>query len=515
MLRRLGEDREWDFVVIGGGASGLGVAVEAASRGYRTALVEQSDFAKGTSSRSTKLIHGGVRYLQQGNVTLVLEALRERGLLRQNAPHLVHDIPFVVPNYDWWEAPFYGIGLRLYDVLAGRHGFGASRHLSRDETLEQLPTLETEGLRGGVLYYDGQFDDARLAICLARTAVDLGATVANYVRVDGIGRRDGLARTVSAVDEESGERLELAARVIVNATGPFTDEVRALDDPAVRPMMRPSQGVHLVLARRFLPGRSAIMVPHTDDGRVLFAIPWHDRVVVGTTDTPIERSTLEPRPLEEEVDFLLHHAARYLSEDPAPEDVLSVFVGIRPLVGDPADHESAALSRDHTVHISDSCLVTLTGGKWTTYRRMAEDAVDHAAVLAGLDDRACVSRDLNLHGFHPDAAGFGDLAPYGADAVELQDLVATADDFAQPLVPGLPYVTGEAVWAVREEMARTVEDVLSRRTRALLLDAAASVDAAPLVASILARELDRDEAWRDAQVAAYRELARGYLLAPG
>ena len=512
MIRRLRRAQEWDFIVIGGGATGLGVAVEAASRGYRTLLVEQSDFAKGTSSRSTKLIHGGVRYLQQGNVSLVLEALRERGLLRQNAPHLVHDIPFVVPNYDWWEAPFYGIGLRLYDVLAGRHGFGPSRHLSREETLGLLPTIETEGLRGGTLYYDGQFDDARLAICLAQTAADLGATLVNYAPVTAILRQEDLARGVRVTDLESEEAVDVWGKVVVNATGIFSDEVRRLDDSAATPMMRPSQGVHIVLDRRFLPGQSAIMVPHTDDGRILFAIPWHDRVVVGTTDTPVDGPQLEPRPQAEELEFLLSHAARYLTEDPRPEDVLSAFAGIRPLVGDPEDQNSAALSRDHTLHISESCLVTITGGKWTTYRKMAEDTVDQAAILGRLPERGSVTHELNLHGFHPDAERYGSLAPYGADAVEIRDLAEESPDLARPLHPNLPYICAEVVWAARHEMARTVEDVLARRTRALLLDARASMEVAPRVAELVGEELGRDQAWIRDEVDSYRSLARGYLL---
>ena len=511
MLRHLGADQEWDFIVIGGGATGLGVVVDAASRGYRALLLEQGDFAKGTSSRSTKLIHGGVRYLQQGNVSLVLEALQERGLLRQNAPHLVHDIPFVVPNYDWWEAPFYGIGLRLYDVLAGRHGFGASRHLSREETLAHLPTLETDGLRGGTLYYDGQFDDARLAISLAATAADLGATLVNYLAVRSLTKSDGMVRGVIAVDGESGEERELRGKVVINATGPWSDSVRCMDDPQASPMMRPSQGVHVVLERRFLPGDSAIMVPHTDDGRVLFAIPWHDRVIVGTTDTPIEEATLEPRPLPEEVDFLLTHAARYLDEDPVRADVLSAFAGIRPLVGDPDNQDSAAISRDHTLQISSSCLVTIAGGKWTTYRKMAEDTVNQAAVLAQLPERSCVTGELNLHGYHRDAASFGDLAAYGADAVPLRDFLATQPSYGERLHPSLRPFVGEVVWAVREEMARNVEDFLARRTRSLLLDARSSIEAAPRVAELMAAELGRDASWRDEQVEQYRTLAAGYL----
>ena len=392
----------WDVLVIGGGATGLGVAVESASRGYTTLLLEQSDFAKGTSSRSTKLVHGGVRYLQQGDVSLVLEALHERGLLIQNAPHLVHHLPFVVPVYDWWEGPFYGIGLRLYDALAGKLGLGPSKNLSREETLERIPTVEPDGLRGGVIYYDGQFDDSRLAITLARTLADLGGTPLNYARVTGLLRVDGTGggigtesssgsvsgaiEGVTAIDEESGREMEIRARVVVNATGVFTDEVRRMDEPAAGPMVTASQGVHIVLDRTFLPGDSAIMVPHTSDGRVLFAVPWHGRVVVGTTDTPVPEASLEPRALEEEVEFLLTHAIRYLTRDPVASDVLSVFAGLRPLVGSP-DSETKAISRDHTLMVSPSGLVTITGGKWTTYRRMGEDTVTQAAVVAGLPER--------------------------------------------------------------------------------------------------------------------------------
>jgi glycerol-3-phosphate dehydrogenase len=503
--------RVWDMLIIGGGATGLGCAIESASRGYHTLLLDGSDFAKGTSSRSTKLVHGGVRYLQQGNVSLVLEALRERGRLRQNAPHLVHDLPFVVPSYDWWEAPFYGIGLRLYDVLAGKLGFGRSRNLTREETLERLPTIETEGLRGGVIYHDGQFDDARLAINMAQTAADLGGTLLNYVRVTGLTKSDGVVTGARGRDLLADEDLELRAKVVVNATGPFTDAIRRLDDPNAPSMIQPSQGVHLVLDKSFLPGASAIMVPHTDDGRVLFAIPWYDRVVVGTTDTPIEKARLEPRPLEEEIEFLLSHTARYLTKNPGREDILSAFAGIRPLVASEGEGDTAAISRDHTLHISGSGLVTIAGGKWTTYRKMAEDTVDQAALVAGLDEKPSVTADLRIHGYHQDAASFGDLERYGADAPHLRDLFRKDPDLAKPLDPRLPIRRGEVVWAVREEMALTVEDVLARRTRALVWDARAAKKMAPRVARLMAKELGRDEAWRVKQVDAFEALADQYL----
>jgi glycerol-3-phosphate dehydrogenase len=514
-LSRLGEPEPWDVLVIGGGATGLGAAVEAASRGYRTLLLEGADFAKGTSSRSTKLVHGGVRYLQQGNVALVLEALRERGRLLQNAPHLVRNLSFVVPVYDWWEGPFYGAGLKLYDMLAGRLGLGPSRRLDRGETLEHIPTLEPQGLRGGVMYHDGQFDDARLAVTLARTLTDLGGTAVNYMPVVGLIKDGGLVRGALARDGESGVEHEVRAKVVVNATGVFADGLRRLDDPASAPLVVPSQGVHLVLDRSFQPGDSAILVPHTDDGRVLFAVPWHGRVVVGTTDTPVAEPDLEPRPLAAEIEFLLTHAARYLTRHPGPGDVLSCFAGLRPLVRAHTLHggkDTAALSRDHTLVISPSGLVTITGGKWTTYRRMGEDTIDQAALLAGLPEKPPVTATLPLHGW----AERGDPLPegnaYGADAPAVAGLAGERPGWGGLLHPRLPYRVCDAVWAVRQEMARTVEDVLARRTRALLLDARASVEAAPAVARLLAAELGRDAAWEAAQAAAYGEMARGYWL---
>jgi glycerol-3-phosphate dehydrogenase len=514
MLRRIAARADnADMLVIGGGATGVGVAIDAASRGWSVVLFEQSDFGKGTSSRSTKLIHGGVRYLQQGNVPLVMEALKERGILRTNAPHLVRDLPFVVPNYQWWEAPFYGIGMRVYDALAGKYGFGPSRNLSKEETIRRIPTIETEGLRGGVIYYDGQFDDARLLISMAETAGEQGAALLNYAPVTGLVRdADGYVAGVEARDAETGEEYRVSARVVINCTGVFTDELRRLDEPSAAPLIRPSQGVHVVLDRSFLPGESAIMVPHTDDGRVLFAIPWHDRVLIGTTDTPVSEPSLEPMPLEEEIDFILSHAARYLTKDPARTDVLSVFAGLRPLVApDGGTGETSAISREHTITVSRSGLVTVAGGKWTTYRKMAEDAVDHASLLAGLEARECVTRELDIHGIHRHASQFGDLAHYGSDALAVEALVASRPDWAEPIHPRLRAKSGEVVWAVRNEMARTVDDFLARRTRALILDARAAIEAAPRVASLMAEELDRDAAWRDAQVETFRSLASGYL----
>ena len=383
MIDRIQDKKEiWDFIIIGGGATGVGTAIEASARGYRALLLEQHDFGKGTSSRSTKLVHGGVRYLKQGNVSLVLEALKERGILHRNAPHLVHNLPFIVPNYDWWEGPFYGIGLKLYDMLAGKEGFGQSSILSKEETIHHLPTIETKGLRGGVIYYDGQFDDARLVINMVQTAAEQGATLINYMPVTGLLKKGDCINGVLAMDSESGNEYQLTAKAVINATGVFTDKILRMDDSSAETLISPSQGVHIVLDNSFLPGDSAIMIPQTDDGRVLFAIPWHDRVIVGTTDTPVDEPVHEPVPKKSELDFLLTHAARYLIKDPSRQDVLSVFAGLRPLVAAGNATDTASLSRDHTIHISRSGLVTITGGKWTTYRRMAEDTIDHALIIA-------------------------------------------------------------------------------------------------------------------------------------
>lgn len=517
MLERL-ESRTtaWDMVIIGGGATGLGVAVDAAARGYEVALLERLDFAKGTSSRSTKLVHGGVRYLQQGNVSLVMEALRERGILRRNAPHLVHDLPFIVPNYEWWESPFYGIGLRVYDMLAGKYGFGRSRGLSKDDVVERIPTIETDGLRGGTIYYDGQFDDARLAINLAMTAAEQGAAIANYTPVTGL-LKDGAGETrgVRATDSETGREFEIQGKVVINATGPFSDGVRRMDQPAVKPVIAPSQGVHVVLDRAFLSGDAAIMVPHTSDGRVMFAIPWHDCVLVGTTDTPIDSIDAEPTPHKDEIDFILETAGRYLDPPPTRADIRSVYTGIRPLVragGGGDSKDTAALSREHSIIISPSGLVTIAGGKWTTYRRMARDTVDRAAELADLKERPCPTESLNIHGYHQHADRFGALRYYGADAPALQSLMDDTPGGAERVHPKLPLTKGEALWAAREEMARTVDDILARRSRCLLFDARAAIEAAPAVAKILGEEFKRDEAWERGQVEAFGEIAGHYVI---
>jgi glycerol-3-phosphate dehydrogenase len=515
MLKRVADrSTPWDIVVIGGGATGVGIAVDAANRGFDVLLLERMDFGSATSSRSTKLVHGGVRYLEQGNVSLVMEALKERGLLRQNAPHLVHDLGFVVPNYSWWEAPFYGIGMKVYDLLAGKYGFGKSRLLSLEETLQRLPTIQTDGLRGGVIYYDGQFDDTRLLIHLAETAADHGAALLNYASVVEITRgADGFADGVVAIDRESGNKMAIKAHVVVNAAGIFADDVRRLADPEVASMIAPSQGIHLVFAREFLAGETAIMVPHTSDGRVLFAIPWHEHTVVGTTDTAIEEPSYNPLPFEEEVKFILDTAAQYLSRPPKRSDVLSVYVGIRPLVkAGAATSKTSSLSRDHTIHVDNSGLLTIVGGKWTTYRHMAEDCVDHCITLGELKDVPSTTQNLKIHGYKEDVDALTSLGVYGSDGDAILALAAADPTLAEKLHPELPYVGAEVVWGVREEMARTVDDVLSRRTRALFLNARAAIAMAPAVASLMAKELGKGQDWIDSQLQQFRELAQKYLL---
>ncbi len=512
-LDRIRSGETFDILICGGGATGLGAAVDAAARGHSVCLIEQADFANGTSSRSTKLIHGGVRYLRQGQISLVTGALRERERLIHNAPHLVCSVPFVIPAYRWWQRAYYGTGLKVYEKLGGHDSFDPSKILSRRELIELLPTVERESLRGGVLYHDGQFDDARLAIVLAQTASDHGAAVVNRVRCVGVTKTErGRLAGLLARDEESGAELEIGARTVINATGPFTDGIRRRDDPRAPLLVRPSQGVHVVLPREFLPGDHAMLIPRTDDGRVIFAVPWHGRVVAGTTDTPVEEASLEPRALPEEFDFLLGHLGRYLSCDPRPADVLSVFAGLRPLVKGETGTSTASLSRDHLITVSDSGLITIAGGKWTTYRKMGEDVVDRAEELGGLTRRACPTADLPLHGSEEISCNLTtEIDAYGSDSRRIEALIAAEPELADYIDRRLDLQKAEVVWFARDEMARTVDDVLSRRCRALILDAAAAIDAAPAVAAILARELGWSEEREQAEIEAFNGIARGYL----
>ncbi|MCY7376412.1 MAG: glycerol-3-phosphate dehydrogenase/oxidase [Pyrinomonadaceae bacterium] len=504
----------WDFIIIGGGATGVGCAVDAASRGFDVLLLEQSDFGKGTSSRSTKLVHGGVRYLAQGNLALVREALKERGILKKNAPHLVRIQSFIVPCYSLWQKFFYGAGLKTYNLLSGKYGFGKSRILSKKETIESLPNIERENLHGGVLYFDGQFDDTRLLIDLVKTAAEQNATVLNYAKVIELTKNpDDKIDGVKFQDAETGEEITAKAKVVINATGAFCDKIRRMSDKTTKNIIALSQGIHLVFDKKFLPSENAVMIPKTSDGRVLFAIPWHSKTLIGTTDTPIENPELEPKPLEKEIEFILETAGKYLAKPPKRENILSIFVGIRPLVKSNHKRNTAALSRDQTIEIDESNLLTITGGKWTTYRRMAEDAVNQAIEKNDLPQKNCVTKDLKIHGFGEDAERFGDLAIYGADAEKIRELLKETPSLAEKLHAGLPYCAAEIVWAARFEMAQTVEDVLARRTRTLFLDARAAIEIAPRTAEIMARESGKDAVWIERQVKEFTELAKNYLLA--
>lgn len=515
MIKAISENPQklWDVVIVGGGATGLGTAVDATTRGYDTLLLEQADFAKGTSSRSTKLVHGGVRYLAQGDVSLVLEALHERGLLRKNAPHLVKNLAFIIPNYAWWSGPFYAIGMKVYDMMAGKLGLGPSELISKEETIEAIPNIRTEGLRGGVIYYDGQFDDSRLAINLAQTFSKNNGTIANYFKVTGLMKKEGLIAGVKAIDLESGLEHKIRARAVVNATGVFVDQIRKIDDPEFSRSIKPSQGVHLVLPKEFLKSESAIMIPKTDDDRVLFAVPWHHRVIVGTTDTPRDEPELEPQPLDEEIEFILNTAGRFLTRAPKRSDVLSVFAGLRPLaVSGDTEVETKEVSRNHQITVSLSGLVTVSGGKWTTYRKMGEDAVDKVTLVAGLEERPCITKNMPIHGYSQNIHAKGHLQVYGSDRAAILQMMEVNPDLKKCLHPNLEFQEAQVVWAVREEMARTVEDVLARRTRALFLDARASVEMAPRVAEIMAKELGKGQDWIDEQLTTFEKLAKGYIL---
>ena len=505
----------WDFIVIGGGATGLGIAVDAVSRGFTTVLLEQSDFAKSTSSRSTKLVHGGVRYLQKGDVALVRDALRERGCLRRNAPHLVKDQRFIIANYLWWERPFYTIGLTMYDWLAGKLGFGRSLPMSKIKVIKAIPRINQTGLRGGVAYHDGQFDDSRLAVNLMQTATEQGAIVVNYAKVTGLLKDDRKIAGVIVQDETSGENFDLKGKCVVNATGIFVDEIIQMDNKEQAPLVRPSQGIHLVVDRSFLGGDDAIMIPKTSDGRVLFGVPWHNRVILGTTDTPVKEFVLEPKPLEEEIDFVLKTSAAYLTKPPGREDVLCMFAGLRPLAApkrNADEKKTKEISRSHKLFISESGLITITGGKWTTYRQMAQETVDLGIRNCGLPKKKCVTKEMKIHGYQLVTDHSNWRYVYGSDGEKILDLQNEKPEYAEKLHPAFDFTVAEVVWAVREEMAVTVDDVLARRVRALFFDARASMEMAPKVAHVMAQELGKDETWVKRQIEEFTGLANGYIL---
>lgn len=497
LLGQLSSGKSYDFAIIGGGATGLGVALDAAARGFSVALVESHDFAKGTSSRATKLVHGGVRYLAQGNVSLVREALHERSNLLANAPHLAQPLPFVMPSYKFWEAPFYGVGLKMYDALAGKSGLGHTEFLSRQETLALLPNVRTDSpngsLKGGVKYWDGQFDDARLALALARTAVQHGAHLLNYCAATGLIHENGRVAGLHLQDQETGRAFELKASCIVNAAGVWVDKLRLLDGQALgreaRPMVAPSQGVHVVVDRAFLPGDHAMLIPKTADGRVLFAVPWLGKTILGTTDTPRDDLAREPLPFQDEIDFILHESACYLSRAPSAGDIRSIWVGLRPLVKPPGDDAGStqALSREHTVLVSKSGFVTVTGGKWTTYRAMAEDVIERCFEAQLLPRRTGggSTNALRLIGAQSSVHSLSKppgLHLYGAEAPFVDALPGASIALGGGLTEAM------VRFAARFEFARTVEDVLARRFRLLFLEAAQARALAPQVAALLQEE---------------------------
>lgn len=514
LIQQLATTPQWDVIIIGGGATGLGIAMDAASRKYKTLLVEQADFAKGTSSKATKLVHGGVRYMAQGNFGLVREALHERGLLLKNAPHLTKNETFIIPNYSWFNNLKYIIGLKLYDLMAGKLSLGASKYINRKKTIEALPTIRTEGLKGGVMYHDGQFDDSRLALNIAQTAIENGACVLNYMKVDKL-LKDNNKKVNGIVvkDMETGTIYEAIGKVVINATGVYVDNILQMDRPEAKHIVRPSQGVHVTLDRSFLPGEFALMIPETDDGRVLFAVPWHNKLIVGTTDTLREKPELEPHALDSEIAFILSTAGKYLTKKPQRSDVLAVFAGLRPLaVPEKEGAKTKEISRSHKIIVSDSGLITITGGKWTTFRRMAQDTLQKAIEIGALPNKECVTEVLHIHGYLVDENHQNPLRFYGADIVGIQALITANPSLNERLIAQYPYTKAMVVWAVKNEYARRVEDILSRRFRLLFLDAHAAIKAAPTVANLIALELGKDADWVKQELQDFAVLAKGYTL---
>ena len=514
LIERIKDTGEWDVIVIGGGASGLGVALDALSRGFKTILLEQVDFAKGTSSKATKLVHGGVRYLAQGDISLVREALHERGLLQQNAPHLVKNQSFVIPNYSWFDGPFYTIGMKIYDFLAGKLSLGKSMHINKEETQRRISTVRTKGLYGGVVYQDGQFDDSRLAVNIAQTCIQMGGVALNYIRVTNLTKSSsGKVNGVIAQDTDTGEVFTIQGKVVINATGIFVDDILKMDKPEAKQMVRPSQGVHLVFDKSFLPGDDAIMIPKTDDGRVLFLVPWHNRVIAGTTDTPIDEHSLEPVALEQEIEFILKTAGRYLTKQPTRQDALAVFAGLRPLAAPTGNsNKTKEISRSHKVIVSDSNLLTLTGGKWTTFRRMGQDTMDKAIKIGCLPKKESKSATQKIYSAIPTSDRSNHMYIYGSDQEAIHALAQENPIWNEKLVEHLEFKKAEVVWAVRNELAQTIEDILSRRVRILFLDARAAILAAPEVARILALELGKDENWQKNQIENLEKVAKNYIL---
>ncbi len=513
MIDKISCEKVYDFIIIGGGATGIGIALEASARGYSVVLLEKSDFTKSTSSKSTKLVHGGVRYLAQGDVALVREAVVERGLLVKNAPHLVREQSFIIPTHGLFDELQYTVGLTFYDLLAGKLSLGRSKRISKKETLKRIPNIKSSKISAGVVYFDGQFDDSRLAINSLQSATEMGAIALNYCAVEGIIKDDKeQASGVVFVDQEEGREYAIKGKQIVNATGVFADEVLKMDCVRAEKTMVPSQGIHLVLEKCFLPGDDAIMIPKTDDGRVLFLVPWYGKVVVGTTDTLVKNASLEPIALEEEIEFILETASRYLTTAPQRKDVLSVFAGLRPLAAPKGKgKKTKEISRSHKIFESDSGMLTMVGGKWTTYRKMGEDLVSKAEKNQGWKTTLSQTRHLKIHGYMEDVDRSDPLHFYGTDKEEVLK-IAKKEGMSELLSPVLGVMKAQVVWAVKNEMARTVEDVLARRVRCQLLDAKESIRMAPAVAKLMAKELGENETWVLDQVEEYKSVTANYIL---
>ena len=513
-IRNVESVQEWDVTIIGGGATGLGIAVDAASRGYKTLLIEKYDFAKGTSSKSTKLVHGGVRYLANGDVKLVMSALKERGLIFKNAPHVSFVQSFVIPSYNFFGKMKFLIGLKLYDWLAGKLRIGKSTLLSKSEVIEKLPKVKQKNLLGGIQYFDGQFDDARLALNLGQTAAEHGAVVLNYADATAINKdHNGKVIGIEFVDRNTNKSHSIKSKSVINATGIFVDDILKLDVAAHKNLVRPSQGTHVVIDQKFLGNKDALMIPETSDGRVLFGVPWHGKVLLGTTDTPLNEHQIEPRPLEEEIEFILSTAKDYLDNPPTRQDVLSIFAGLRPLAA-PTDKDSNStkeISRDHKLIKSNSNLITITGGKWTTYRKMAEETVNMAISVGNLEPKTCKTTNLQIHGYSTERRE-GHWQVYGTDTEKIQALVKANPSLGNKLHNNYDFIEAEVVWACQNEMILNVEDFLARRVRFLLLDAKASLEAAPRVASLMATELQKDENWIKSQLESYTLLVKNYTL---
>lgn len=516
LVNKLKKTTNWDVIIIGGGATGLGAALESVTRGYKTLLLEQYDYTIGTSSRSTKLVHGGVRYLAQGDIRLVLEALKERGLLLKNAPHLVTNMSFLIPSYTWWYKPFYTIGLTIYDLLSGKYRIGRSVPYSKEKTLKKIPTLVEMKLRGGISYHDGQFDDARLGINLMQSVIENGGVALNYFKVENLLKENNKICGVLAKDIETGKSYKINGKVVLNATGVFVDDLIQKDNLKANKMVKPSQGVHLVIDKKFLQSDYALMIPKTKDGRVLFAVPWYDKVIIGTTDVPKEDAIIEPRATKEEIDFILETAGRYLKTKPTRADVKSIFAGLRPLAAPKkgVNGKTKEISRKHKIITSNSGLVSIIGGKWTTYREMGEDAIDKLVEVAMLKTKESITENFKIHGFKKNVDFNDSLCFYGSDIDKIKELISEKSQLADWISKDLRIIKAQVIWAVRHEYARKVEDVLARRTRALFLDAKESIRIAPKVARLMAEELEYDKNWQNEQVQDYIKLANGYLISP-